>query len=116
MILMKGPYERLKYDLRRLWECPQCHRRERTEGTVTFRHCVCQTVEGDQPIAMQLLEEAGHRTVPPIVPKISDEVSEVAAVPEPLSETLAEPAAIEPALPEPEVTRPPDDSSRLPPP
>ena len=39
---MKGPYERLKYDLRRLWECPACHKRERTPGSVSSRHCLCQ--------------------------------------------------------------------------
>jgi hypothetical protein len=71
---MKGPYERLKYDLRRLWECPQCQRRERTDGTVTYYHCLCQTKSGGQPIAMKLLEESGHRTVPPIVPKLSEEL------------------------------------------
>ncbi|MEX2026905.1 MAG: hypothetical protein WEH44_06380 [Pirellulaceae bacterium] len=71
---MKGPYERLKYDLRRLWECPQCQRRERTDGSVTFFLCACQTKSGGQPIPMKLLEESGHRTVPPIVPKFSEEL------------------------------------------
>jgi len=40
---MKGPFERLKYDLRRLWECPQCQRRERTDGSFTSRLCACGT-------------------------------------------------------------------------
>lgn len=71
---MKGPYERLKYDLRRLWECPQCHRRDRTDGSVTYCFCSCQVKGGGQPIPMKLLEEAGHRTVSPIVPKISEDV------------------------------------------
>jgi hypothetical protein len=39
---MKGPYERLKYDLRRVWECSECHHRERAEGAVTFCYCGCQ--------------------------------------------------------------------------
>ena len=43
---MKGPYERLKYDLRRVWECPVCHRRERTEGLVTSVGCRC-TIGGE---------------------------------------------------------------------
>lgn len=63
---MKGPFERLKYDLRRLWECPSCKRRERTEGAVTTRFCACPgkgTPEG-QRIVMKLVEEAGHRTTP----------------------------------------------------
>ncbi len=64
---MKGPYERLKYDLRRLWECPVCKRRERTDGTVTFRHCACGTKqEGGQPIVMQLIADGPQRLVPPI--------------------------------------------------
>ena len=65
---MKGPYERLKYDLRRLWECPRCQRRERSEGSVTYLLCQCEVKSGGQPVPMKLLEEAGHRTVPPIVP------------------------------------------------
>jgi hypothetical protein len=126
MIRMKGPYERLKYDLRRLWECPQCHRRERTDGAVTFRICSCQVkTDGGQPIAMKLLEEAGHRTVPPIVPKISEEPTAVVAAPEPNSasaeplsiatETLAAPEPLtdspeaESAVPD--IAQPPDDSS-----
>ncbi|HZL88625.1 MAG TPA: hypothetical protein VFB96_09655 [Pirellulaceae bacterium] len=110
---MKGPYERLKYDLRRLWECPQCRRRERTDGAVTFRQCACQSkTDGGQPIAMLLLEESGHRTVPPIVPKINDEPPTVTANAEPLSKTddsFSEPPAVEPAASD--AGQPPDDSS-----
>ena len=39
---MKGPYERLKWDLRRVWECPACHHRERTSGAVVTKLCRCQ--------------------------------------------------------------------------
>ena len=39
---MKGPYERLKYDLRRVWECPICGKHDRTSGMVTTRFCPCQ--------------------------------------------------------------------------
>ena len=39
---MKGPYERLKYDLRRVWECPVCHHRDRTDGSATSCLCRCQ--------------------------------------------------------------------------
>jgi hypothetical protein len=65
---MKGPYERLKYDLRRLWECPSCKRRERSGGTVTTRFCTCREkgVGEGKRTAMKLLEEAGHREVPEI--------------------------------------------------
>ncbi len=65
---MKGPFERLKYDLRRLWECPLCKRKERSDGTVTSRFCTCpgKSPPGNQRTAMKLLEEAGHRAVPEI--------------------------------------------------
>ena len=64
---MKGPYERLKYDLRRLWECPACKRRERTSGAVTFRYCPCgEKQEGGQPVVMQLIADGPQRLVPPI--------------------------------------------------
>ncbi len=39
---MKGPGERLKYNVHRVWECPLCHRRERSSFTVTYRFCLCQ--------------------------------------------------------------------------
>jgi hypothetical protein len=59
---MKGPHERLKYDLRRVWECPECRRRERTSGAVTSRLCRCQT---DRPrtklVWMRLVEDGPRR-------------------------------------------------------
>lgn len=55
---MKGPFQRLKWDLRRGWECPVCQRRERTPGTATFRHCLCQMQKLDgKPIVMKLVED-----------------------------------------------------------
>ena len=64
---MKGPFERLKYDLRRLWECPSCKRRERSDGTVTTRFCTCpEKGVGGPRTAMKLVEEAGHRVTPDI--------------------------------------------------
>ena len=64
---MRGPYERLKYDLRRIWECPVCKRRERTAGTVTFRHCNCRMKQVDgQPVVMKLVEDGVQRVTPPI--------------------------------------------------
>ncbi len=39
---MKGPYERLKYDLRRIWECPVCKGRRYTQGNVVTCLCACQ--------------------------------------------------------------------------
>ncbi len=59
---MKGPYERLKYDMRRLWECPVCQHRERTSGDVTSRVCRCQS---DTPLTerkpMRLVEDGVRR-------------------------------------------------------
>ncbi len=53
---MKGPYERVKYDLRRVWECPLCHARVRTEGSVTSQFCNCQQKEEPpRAIPMQLV-------------------------------------------------------------
>jgi hypothetical protein len=61
--VVKGPYERLKYDLRRVWECPACHHRERTGGHVVSRLCGCQeNVEPDKRIYMKLIEDGVRRT------------------------------------------------------
>jgi hypothetical protein len=69
---MKGPSERLKYDLRRLWECPVCKHRERTPGTVTFRHCSCQMKNLDgRPVVMKLVQDGVQRLAPPLVPSRS---------------------------------------------
>jgi hypothetical protein len=74
---MKGPYERLKYDLRRLWECPVCKRRERTDGGVTFRHCDCGTKqEGGQPVVMRLIADGPQRLVPVVARPRSEAVEE----------------------------------------
>ena len=60
--IMKGPSERLKYDLRRVWECPVCGRKDRTSGAVTFHYCRCQR---DRPVrervCMKLVKEGGKR-------------------------------------------------------
>jgi hypothetical protein len=63
---MKGPYERLKYDLRRVWQCPLCRRRERTSGAVTFRFCQCQMKHPDgKPVLMKLVADGVRRVGPP---------------------------------------------------
>lgn len=38
---MKGPGMRLRYDVRRLWECPTCNRRDLSRGDVVTRECIC---------------------------------------------------------------------------
>jgi hypothetical protein len=63
---MKGPFQRLKYDLRRLWECPVCKRRERTSGSVTYRHCSCQMKQLDgKPVVMRLIADDVQHLMPP---------------------------------------------------
>jgi hypothetical protein len=57
---MKGPYERLKYDMRRVWECPECHQRLRTSGDRTFCVCDCREKRGGRPVVMKLIEEGGR--------------------------------------------------------
>jgi hypothetical protein len=64
---MKGPSERVKYDLRRLWECPACKRRERTSFTVTFHHCGCQMKQLDgRQVVMKLVTDGVQRVGPPL--------------------------------------------------
>lgn len=59
---MKGPYERLKYDLRRVWECPECHHRERADGTVTYLFCRCQRKKKwNERVAMKLIDDRIRR-------------------------------------------------------
>jgi len=59
---VKGPYQRLKFDLRRVWECPACHHKERTDGTVTAVFCKCQQQNQDTaPVAMKLTEDGPRR-------------------------------------------------------
>lgn len=61
---MKGPYERLKYDMRRVWECPVCHHRTRSSGESVTSLCNCQKeVPGPKQVWMKLLED-GIRRVP----------------------------------------------------
>jgi hypothetical protein len=92
---MKGPYERLKYDLRRFWECPQCQRRQRTDGTVTGLICDCQlAVEENQRVSMRLSHDDIRRS----------------SVKQPQPSTLGEDPPVEAALP-PEEPATADDSS-----
>lgn len=60
---MKGPFERLKYDMRRLWECPVCRHHERTGGQVTSLFCRCQQdVAPSERRCMKLLANGIRRT------------------------------------------------------
>ena len=60
---MKGPYERLKYSLRRVWECPVCNHRERTDGETTSCYCRCQgETATPQQACMKLIQDGLRRT------------------------------------------------------
>jgi hypothetical protein len=65
---MKGPFERLKYDLRRIWECPACGAKQRTDGSVTTRFCNCGKPNTNPLVAMKLVSDGPRRTVPPVPP------------------------------------------------
>ena len=59
---MKGPYERLKYDLRRVWECPACNKQLRTLGDVTVWICKCQQkVAAVEQVCMKLVGDGPQR-------------------------------------------------------
>jgi hypothetical protein len=59
---MKGPGHRSRHDVRRVWECPACRRREKTPGTVVFRRCSsCAGKEPDKEIWMRLVEDTPVR-------------------------------------------------------
>lgn len=68
---VKGPFQRLQHDLRRLWECPVCHRRLRAPGQVTALLCPCQREPAvEHPQWMRLLNDAEPRRpwAPPFPP------------------------------------------------
>ncbi|MBI2479261.1 MAG: hypothetical protein HYV60_11695 [Planctomycetia bacterium] len=101
---MKGPFERLKYDLRRVWECPECHHRERADGTVTTLVCRCQSQKDlFNRVAMKLVEDRIQRRFPVFVPPADAEEVDAAAVA--VSAEEAVPLAEEPADDTPEVSR-----------
>lgn len=67
---MRGPYERLKYDFRRVWECPVCHHRERTSGAVTSMFCPCQAKEDAlKQRPMKLVDDGPRRADGKPLPK-----------------------------------------------
>ena len=67
---MKGPYERLKYTLRRVWECPECKHRERTEGWETHFYCRCQRdVPMKDQVCMKMVKDGMRRIARPKVSK-----------------------------------------------
>jgi hypothetical protein len=64
---MRGPAARWKFDVRRVWECPACGRREHTGGEIVSRSCDCQMNNDPlRPTWMRLVEEQGKRPLPPL--------------------------------------------------
>jgi hypothetical protein len=56
---MKGPSGRLRFDVRRVWECPVCHRRDKTSGKVVHRLCDCLAKSNPpRQTWMRLVEES----------------------------------------------------------
>ena len=91
---MKGPGSRLKFDMRRHWECPVCHRREWTSGEVVNHACTCTgTPDGATTVWMRLIEPKASHQTPLIAPALESpppEVDRSQCVPSiPLSETDA---------------------------
>ena len=65
---MKGPGHRGRYDVRRVWECPVCHRRRKTPGSVVNLLCDCLAKSNPpRQTWMRLIEEPPKRrpTPPP---------------------------------------------------
>jgi len=59
---MKGPSERLKYDLQRIWECPVCHGRVWSSGATTTQVCACQAKRPlREVVCMQLVADGVRR-------------------------------------------------------
>ncbi len=65
---MKGPGNRVKFVIRRVWQCPACGRRLVTAGNVAQQRCACRPADSAEgPIWMQLVRDAlrtSRRDVP----------------------------------------------------
>ncbi len=98
---MKGPFERLKYDLRRIWECPVCGHKQRTDGSITTQFCRCGKNNTNPPIGMRLVGDGPRRLVPRVAPpprEVLVEVTQVDVITVAAVETL-QVIATEPILP-----------------
>lgn len=95
---MKGPHERVKYDFRRLWECPVCRHRERGAGEIPYRVCSCQeAVLLVKQLPMRLIEEGGRRVIPEYPHPAAGQREAAAAI----AEDPTTVAIVSPLLPEP---------------
>jgi hypothetical protein len=62
---MKGPGNRLKFTIRRAWQCPRCGRRAVTPGSVVSQSCNCTPADAlGQAVCMRLVADP----LPPVKP------------------------------------------------
>ncbi|RMG37866.1 MAG: hypothetical protein D6725_08240 [Planctomycetota bacterium] len=71
---MKGPGQRIRYDVRRVWKCPQCGATAKTGPQQIALQCVMH----DRPVWMKLLEPPLPE-LPPIEPLPPEQVAPQAA-------------------------------------
>jgi hypothetical protein len=62
---MKGPRSRHRFNVLRVWECPQCKKRIFAPPQVVTLACECQG--SNRPLWMCLIEEKPSRVAPPDV-------------------------------------------------
>ncbi|MCH7989827.1 MAG: hypothetical protein IID46_11855, partial [Planctomycetes bacterium] len=79
---IKGPGSRIDLDVRRLWKCPQCGSRAKTDGTTVSRQCFCLK----NGVWMTLVEERPPKKE--YQPRPADDVVE------PQTEAVAEPVDV----------------------
>lgn len=67
---MKGPGQRIRYDVRRVWQCPQCGTVAKTGPQQIALECVMH----DKPVWMKLLEPPLPE-LPPVEPLPPEQVT-----------------------------------------
>lgn len=58
---MKGPFQRLRFNLTRVWECQWCHHKMNTDGRVTTQMCDCRLEETGKSDSMRLISDGPRR-------------------------------------------------------
>jgi Zn ribbon nucleic-acid-binding protein len=68
---VRGPQLRLRFAVGRLWECPNCRRRDTTPGTVTSAACqACSSPDALAAVWMRLIDEFPRKRA--IMPTFAD--------------------------------------------
>lgn len=89
---MRGPGNRMKYDVRRLWRCPQCGYERHVAATAVSVRCHCSK---DEPLMKLVEHKRTQRAAPPpldLYIEYDENAPEEAA---PLAEADSVPAAAE---------------------